>query len=250
MPRKSRNPAAPIILALTFLLCPHAQSEVRLEGASDLKAQILEMASSYEGQGDPDQSKQRSLDNLVNKLVKENPMPPVKDRISLLSGAWKQVWGPYDYRNDDGGIDPTIGVREIYQVIFPEGYYYNVAPYYPKGDQSREQISLLRGVFKFDKKDPMALNVRFTKYPGVGSRPAGLGLWELAELAESNQLPNLITIVPTWVVKLFFRGGKLEEVYTDRDMRITYGTSRRAGSRRFVYIMTRVGERKSDGSLE
>ena len=82
-------------------------AEAYPESTESLKAQILQLAKSYEGQGDPDQSKQKNLENIVDKLVRQNPMPPIKDRIPILAGAWKQVWGPYDYRNDDGGIDPV-----------------------------------------------------------------------------------------------------------------------------------------------
>lgn len=186
------------------------------EAVMDLKNQILVMAKSFEGQGDPDQSKQQKIEVLVNQLVQLSPMRPVRERISLLAGAWKQVWGPYDYRNDNGGVDPKLGVKEIYQVVFADGYYYNVAPYYPNGDQSREQIDLLRGEFKLDEDDQNGLRVKFTKYPGVEPRPNGINLWDLAAVAEADHLENEITIVPTWIVKLFFGGGKLEEVYTDQ----------------------------------
>lgn len=228
------------IVATTLLALQLGQASTRDEAISDLKIQILTLAKSYEGQGDPDQSKQKTIEILVQKLIKESPMPPIADRISVLAGAWKQVWGPYDYRNDNGGVDPTLGVNEIYQVVFADGYYYNVAPYYPNEDKSREQIGLLRGKFKLDSEDPNGLRVKFTKYPGIEPRPEGINLWELAALSEANQLENQVTIVPTWIVKLFFGGGKLEEVYTDQDLRILYGSNGKKNSRRSIYIMSRV----------
>ena len=224
----------------TILLTQPLLSQSAVESTDSLKNRILQLARSYEGQGDPDQSKQRTIEVLVQKLVEENPMPPIKDRLTTLAGVWKQVWGPYDYRNDDGGIDPTLGIKEIYQVVFAEGYYYNVAPLYPNEDTSREQIGLLRGEFKLDSADPNGLRVEFTKYPGVEPRPSGIAIWELAQLAEQDRLINEITIVPTWIVRLFFGGGKLEEVYTDHDIRILYGTKAKKGSRRSIYIMSRV----------
>ncbi len=228
------------VVTCSVLSCHLALGQVSIDETEEIKQKIFHLAESYEGQGDPDQSKQRSLDILVQKLIKQNPMPPVKDRISVLAGAWKQVWGPYDYRNDEGGIDPKIGVKEIYQVVFADGYYYNVAPYYPDGDQSREQISLLRGEFRLDSTDANGLRVKFTKYPGVESRPVDVNLWDLPLLAESGSLENRITIVPTWIVRLFFGGGKLEEVYTDHDMRLLYGSKRNSESRKFLYVMKRV----------
>ena len=205
-----------------------------------LKNQILELARSYEGQGDPDQSKQKTLEPLVDQLIKLNPMPPIKDRITLLQGAWKQVWGPYDYRNDNGGVDPKLGVSEIYQVVSADGYYYNVSPYYPDEDKVREQIALLRGEFKLDKKDPNSLTVKFTDYPGVEPRPINLPIWELPTLAENGTLENKVTIVPTWIVRTFFGSGTLQEVYTDNDMRLLYGQSNRRNARKSLYVMIRA----------
>lgn len=229
-----------IMVVATLLTTQSGLASVNEESVSRLKSQIVSLAKSYEGLGDPDQSKQKNIEVLVEKLVQENPMPPVNDRIPLLAGTWKQVWGPYDYRNDNGSVDPKLGVKEIYQIISADGYYYNVAPYYPNGDTSREQIGLLRGEFKLDKDDSNSLRVKFTKYPGVEPRPQGVNIWELAPLAEAGQLQNEITIVPTWIVKLFFGGGKLEEVYTDRDVRILYGSKGKKDSRRSIYVMTRV----------
>jgi len=229
-------------ILLTAIVTFQAQAEVI--SVKDVKQQILNLAKSYEGQGDPDQTKQKSLEPLVEKLIQLNPMPPVKDRISVLAGAWKQVWGPYDYRNDDGGVDPTLGVKEIYQVVFEEGYYYNVAPYYPDKMSNREQIGLLRGEFQLDAADTNFLSVKFTDYPGVEPRPKNLNIWELAAIAEAGKLNDKITIVPSWIVKFFFGGGKLEEVYTDSDLRILYGKSNKANARRSIYIMTRVSDEK------
>lgn len=228
------------IIAATFFTMHASLASTHQETVGDLKTQIFNLAKSYEGQGDPDQSKQKTIEVLVDKLIKENPMRPVADRISLLAGAWKQVWGPYDYRNDNGGVDPKLGVNEIYQVVFADGYYYNVAPYYPKNDKSREQIGLLRGEFKLDGSDANGLRVKFTKYPGVQPRPNNMNIWDLAALAEADHLENEITIVPTFIVKLFFGGGKLEEVYTDSDMRILYGSKGKKNARRSIYIMSRV----------
>lgn len=205
-----------------------------------LKARIISLAQSFEGQGDPDQSLQGQLDVLVEELTRLSQMPSAQARLPLIEGAWKQIWGPYDYRNDDGGVDPTLGVREIYQVVFREGYYYNVAPYFPNGDRSKEQISLLRGEFTLDSVNPNVLNVRFTDYPGVDKRPTDEPLWTLPVKAEAGTLENRIVIVPSDLVRRFFGGGSLEEIYTDHDLRILYGRKNPPSTRRFLYIMTRV----------
>lgn len=205
-----------------------------------LKQKIVSLAQSFQGQADPDQSLQKRLEVLTNELILKSPMPPVKDRLSLVAGAWKQVWGPYDYSNDDGGIDPTLGIFEIYQVVSEKGYYYNVSPFFPGGDKTKEQVALLRGEYVLDPQNKNSLNVRFTDYPGVDPRPQDINLWELAAMAEDGTLENQITIVPSPVVQQFFKGGTLEEVYTDQDLRILYGKKLPPSTRRFLYVMTRM----------
>lgn len=232
-------------LLVMILFCQISLADVSLFGSKEeniieIKKQILALAKSFEGQGDPDQSKQKQLDVWVQRLIQLSPAVPVKDRIPLLAGVWKQVWGPYEYRKDDGSVDPKLGVNEIYQVISEEGYYYNVAPYYPNETRDREQIGLLRGEFQLDSADVNGLRVKFTDYPGVEPRPQEIPIWELAPLAEAGQLKNEITIVPSWIVKLFFGGGKLEEVYTDSELRITYGSNGRSGSKRSLYVLSRI----------
>ena len=229
-----------MILLATFLTMQPSFASTDQNATSQLKNQILLLAKSYEGQGDADLSKQRNIEIIVQKLIQENPMPPVIDRIPLLVGTWKQVWGPYDYRKNDGSVDPNLEVKEIYQVIFKDGFYYNVAPFYKNGDKSREQIGILRGEYKLDPDDASSLQVKFTAYPGVEPRPSGINIWELASLAEAGQLENEITIVPSWIVKLFFGGGKLEEIYTDHDLRILYGSNRKKDARRSIIVMSRV----------
>lgn len=208
------------------------------EEVASVKAEIFALAESFRGQGDPDFSRQDALEPLVQRLLSLSPQPPVAERLPILRGAWEQVWGPYDYRNNDRGVDPEIGVNEISQVV-ADGYYYNVSPLYENGDRSRERIGLLRGEYTLEADKPNTLRVRFTDYPGVSHRPVGLELWELPALAEADTLENRITIVPSWIVRAFFGGGSLREVYTDEDMRITYGQSAKRPGRESLYIMRR-----------
>lgn len=156
----------------------------------DLKKEIIETARTYEGLGDPDFKIQNTLEPLVQKLLEAAPQKPIKERIEILNGTWKQVWGPYDYRNDDRGVDPELSVLEIYQMVSKNG------------------------------------------------RPVS-DFWTLAPLSEAGQLENEITIVPDLVVKLFFKGGTLIEVYTDDTLRVLYGTGGNF-SKPYLYIMTRI----------
>ena len=206
----------------------------------ETKREILTLATSYSGQGDPDHSKQKSLELLVQKLLSQAPQPPLKNRLRSLAGAWKQIWGPYDYRNERRGVDPNLGVDEIYQVVSERGFYYNVAPDYKGGDRSKERIELLRGEYRLDDTNENLLRVRFTNLSDLKARPADKQLWELPALAESHELKNRTTVLPSFLVRLFFGGGALREVYTDNDMRITYGSNGKDLSKDFIYVMTRA----------
>lgn len=236
-----------IFLTLAFLLSAgnlHAETAA-VEDANSLavtnvKNEIVRLAKSYEGQGDPDFTKQQTLDFLVEKLLQLSPQPPVKDRLRFLYGAWKQVWGPYDYRNEGRGVDPELETSQIYQVVSEDGYYYNVSPLYKDGDRTKERVGLLRGEYTLDPTAPNSLNVRFTRYPGVKPRPTDKNLWDLPRLAEAGLLENEITIVPTLIVRLFFGKGTLREVYTDANLRILYGSSKKNFDKEAIYVMTKV----------
>ena len=234
----------------------------------ELKTELIARASKYTGLGDPDFKIQNELEPIVNRILALNPQPPVKDRLELLYGVWKQVWGPYDYRNnksrpqtqtlglgpdltlwgpfyyhadraDYRGVDPTIGVREIYQYIDIDGFYYNVSPSYKKGDRSREKINYLKGQYRISKTDPTALNVRFVKFLGMSKRPEARPIFDFVNEAEAGTLPNQITVVPTPIVRLFFGGGSLKEVYTDENLRILYGSNNSQFKEKYLYIMVR-----------
>lgn len=234
-----------VIMSLFIGLIAMNSSSYAERSVEVIKADILNLAESFEGQGDPDFKKQNALDVLVNELLEASPQPPLKDRIDLLQGPWWQVWGPYDYRNDDRGIDPKTTVDEIYQVVFEDGYYYNVNPI-----KGKDTIALLRGEYELVSDEADFLKVRFVSFPGNKGRPGDIDLWELPALAEADQLPNKKTIVPGIIVSLFFGGGYLREVYTDEDMRITYGGKKLQNrERESIYIMTRPSDDQQNNNL-
>lgn len=210
--------------------------------ATEAKAAIVALARSYAGTGDPDFAKQRAFEPLIDRLLQLRPQPPVAQRIDRVAGAWKQIWGPYNYRGSERVVDPELDSDNIYQVVFAEGYYYNVVPLAPGGDKSRQRIALLRGEYRYDDTQSNVLLVRFTRYPGLSKRePGDPSLFELPALVETGRLQPDIQIVPTWVVRLFFGGGALKEVYTDSDLRILYGAGSKSFDRSALYVMSRVG---------
>lgn len=228
-----------LFLSVIFVSFATHARDLRKFEIEELKRELVSVASQYTGLGDPDFQIQNRLVPYVERLLKLNPQPPVKDRLPLLHGVWKQVWGPYDYRNNDRGVDPTLGVNEIYQVVDPDNFYYNVSPNYKKGGRSREKINYLKGKYSLSSSDPNGLDVRFVKFPGMSQRPTGRPIYDFVKEAEDGTLPNMITVVPTPVVRLFFTGGTLREVYTDETMRILYGSNNKEFKKQYLYIMLR-----------
>lgn len=233
-----------MIKALCFILMVFLGTTVLAQDLdkldiNEVKSKLIAVASIYTGQGDPDFKIQDRLTPYVNRLLELNPQPPVKDRLTLLYGVWKQVWGPYDYQNDDRGVDPTLGVSEIYQVIDPADFYYNVSPNYKNGDRSKERINYLKGHYSLSETDPNGLDVRFLKFPGMSKRPTDRPIYDFVKEAEEGTLPNKITVVPSFIVRIFFGGGTLREVYTDENLRILYGTNSKEFKKDYLYIMIR-----------
>lgn len=207
-----------------------------------LKQKIVTTAEKYQGQGDPEFKIQKELEPFVNKLLLLKPQSDVNERLPLLFGVWKQVWGPYDYRNNNRGVDPTLNPKEIYQVVAPEGFYYNVSPNMDLKTKKEKNINYLKGKYILSSKDPVGLDVKFVKFIGMKNRPSERPIYKYVEEAERNQLPNQITVVPKIIVKLFFGGGTLREVYTDESLRILYGSNGSEFKNQYLYIMTKVDE--------
>lgn len=227
------------ILFLVFMTKLYAKETIlQKKNQNAIKSEILALAESFKGQGDPDLSKQKQLEQLVEKLLKVSPQKPVAERLPLIQGSWKQVWGPYDYVSDKRGVDPSIDAENIYQVVFRDGYYYNV-----NTDPTKEKLSigLLRGEYVLDSKQPNLLNVSFTKFDQAKGCPAkGLGFIDLPQKSEAGTLDNASWLIPSFVVRWFFGQGALREVYTDQDLRITFGSSRKDLEKNYIYVLKRI----------
>jgi hypothetical protein len=229
-----------LVLLLSFALTSVCSAkELNSMTIEELKSELVLRASKYTGQGDPDYKIQNELEPFVNRMIELNPQAPVKDRLHLLYGVWKQVWGPYDYRDDTRRVDPSIGVNEIYQVIDPDGFYYNVSPSYKNGNLKKEKINYLKGQYSLSKTNPNGLDVKFLKFPGMSKRPEGRPIYDFVKEAEEGTLPNQVTIVPTFIVRIFFGGGTLVEVYTDETIRILYGSNKDEFKKKYLYVMIR-----------
>lgn len=234
-----------IILISTFVSLGALANEA-VDRTQELKSEILELARKYEQlalierEGDEDLKKQESLEVLVEELIALNPQSKVEERIDLIVGVWRQVWGPYNYRSEERIVPEGTYVDEIYQAVFSDGYYYNVSPSKLVG--RFEYISLLRGEYTLSATNPNGLDVQFTGLRFNRVRPKNMPIWDLAPLAESNDLPQPFNLLPDFIVQNNFQGGTLVEVYTDSNLRILYGTNDRDFSVPFIYVMERVAD--------
>ncbi len=212
------------------------------EDAAALKAEILTLARSFSGQGDPDFSKQKQLDALVDQLLQAAPQPPTRDRLHLLPGRWRQVWGPYDYRTEGSrDVDPQLDTGNILQVVFPQGHYYTITLL--RRPDKPVRVGLLRGEFRPAPATdgmPHLLRLRLTNYPGNKGIPTQYSLWQLPGLAERDALPNGTTIIPGFLLRLFAPSVASREVYIDDDLRISYGSDGKDFGQEVLYVMERV----------
>ncbi len=200
----------------------------------EVKSKILTVAESYKGQGDQDHSKQDQLDVLVKELVDMTPKVAAADRLKLLAGGWKQVFGPYAF-DDTRGVDPALDPEHIYQVISPRGYYYNVGRNHFLGGSI---TAVIRGVYDVSGED--SLRVHFTSVRFLfGSKKTDVDYVNLAELAETGKLKAIR--LPSFLTGgILNQRGTLREVYTDGDTRILYGSSDNDFLRNHIYIMRKV----------
>lgn len=227
------------ILALSILVSTKSFASY-YEEINILKNSIVTTAQKYQGQGDADFKIQKELEPMVQKLLTLSPQKNVSERLPLLFGVWKQVWGPYEYRENKRGVDPTIKADEIYQVVSPEGFYYNVSPNLDPKTKQETRINYLRGEYKLSKTNPIGLDVKFKKFIGMKTRPSDRAIYAFIDEAERSQLPNQVTVVPMPIVRIFFTGGTLQEVYTDENLRILYGSNDKEFKNKYLYVMTKV----------
>lgn len=230
------------VTLITSVTCLSLQAKTlpeNLKTVDEVKSQILDIANQYKGMADPDFIIQNELMPYVDRLLELSPQVPVAERISTLAGPWKQVWGPYEYRKNDRNVDPTLDIDNIYQVIFEDGYYYNVGNQLDKKTGQVKKVTLLRGEFEVASGDD--LNVRFTKLNNVKRIPEGLTYLDLPALSESNTLKGEKTSLWSWIVKLTFPGGTLSEIYTDSNLRLAIGNSVDSdGVQGYLYVMERA----------
>ncbi|HWU42928.1 MAG TPA: PAP/fibrillin family protein [Bdellovibrio sp.] len=196
----------------------------------ELKEQILDIAFAAQGQqfdsDDNNPTVHEQLDPLVDELVSLAPVRTEKEKLVDVIGSWYQVWS-------DGPAGPSgqgALADSVWQIVFPEGYYWNVARS-QYGDA--KSMGYLRGTFAVNDD---SLAIEFTK---AVSNPD----WSFAEPTRLAMLAEYGAFtMPTPFPPGTSPVGKkatLANVYVDEDIRICRGGGGDFGNNTYLYILER-----------
>jgi hypothetical protein len=191
--------------------------------ALELERRIVAIARANTTRVDNREEVRASLEPLVRELLARVPDKPESADAPLVTGAWKSEWSNLF-------IDPRADLSRVYQVVFPEGFYYNVS-LYTLGATTR--TNFLRGAFT-DAGD--FLDIRFTS-DGFAPAwlPTGTDLVTAARLVEDGFLP----LEADAGSRAVGRRGTLRNAYVSRYLRVVTGESETQFDR--LFILTRAG---------
>lgn len=196
---------------------------------TELKAEIMKLARTSEGKMDVDGKLQAALEVKVQDLEKITPFQTMKEKAKKILGPWRQVFGPYS-ATGDGTIPFGSRTDKIFQIIFPQGIFYNVALF----EKARVKVVfLLKGEYKVTDEAidgtfvRNSLVIRNINEAILATLPAKLESRELGAI----HLPKSVPPVG--------QGGQLYEVYADEEIRILRGMTPQF-KRPALYVMERV----------
>jgi hypothetical protein len=229
---KMRHFIQAILMTLSLGITSTSLAQDNKDRIAELKQQILDISRTAQGEYDGDDNDptvRAKLDPLVSELVKLVPARSETEKLPQVVGAWKQVWA-----DGPGGGSPGSGGalgNAVFQVVFPDGYYWNVAKNKIAGV---EAMGFLRGKFEIDVDK---LNIEFTKSVGApGWSPAGTESYMLAMRAEVGAYDLVPTPGPIG------KKGFLANTYVDEDIRICTGGGDDFGTGTYLYVLERKSQ--------
>jgi hypothetical protein len=191
-----------------------------------LKAEIIHIAKSatakFARQNEFDPKTRKKLDPLVQALAATAKPKTVQEQLVASVGSWKNLWSDLPYT--------TAIANQIYQVVFPTGYYYNVSKYVT--DKGEVYTSLIRGAYTLKDKD---FEIAFTKaVKSKGYPPKGTDLYRQAMLAELGLYDDNVDQENSQGLG---RPGTLTTLYIDNDIRVIGGELRENGVTDSLFIL-------------
>lgn len=178
----------------------------------DLKAEIRAIASANTTRTDNFDEVRDALRPLVDELVALSPPRDPDKQLKQLAAVWRNVWSNLPVGSPQAPVD----LRQVFQVVTDEGYYYNLAEISING---RVGYSALRGAYE---QTPEGFAIRFTRN-GVNFGPLEGNLRKLADDIESGAVPILPfgnNPPPGGPIGIT---GLLTAEYVDEDLRISGG---------------------------
>lgn len=220
------------MLMTSFSILPFAmatfgpiQKEVRI---AELKKQILDISKQASGKvkydnEDNDPKVRVQLDILIDELVKIAPVKSQAEKLNRVVGVWKSVWSDLNFFGEAPLAD------SVYQVVFPDNYYYNLSNY--DSPTAGHYAGIIKGVFTVQEP---ALKIKFVKFSKY-SKPflVGSDLATLAMRAELGEYDEQIEQSPGLGFESSF-----EQVYVDEQIRI--GLGRNFDGFNTLFILERV----------
>lgn len=219
------------LFALFFLLfAVQAKADDNSKRIQELKYTILDTAFSAQGTYDGDDNSlevRQKLDPLIDELISLAPPRTEQQKLIDVIGTWYQVWSDSPITSPTG--TGALG-DSIWQIVFPEGYYWNVLR---NKNGAEESMHYLRGQFTTnDSSWGFTLNKAVFNPQWSFSEPTRLAM--LAEFGafDANPIPYPPETTPIG------KTGTLANVYVDEDIRIcrsTGGTDPSTGVSLYIY---------------
>lgn len=195
----------------------------------DLRDEVVSLARTYEGKSDLDGKLQQEIELKVQELERVLPNLTMQEKAAKIAGPWRQVFGPYS-ATGDGKIPFGTDTANIYQIIFPEGFFYNVAVSKVSGLRA---VILLKGEYKVTDEAIEGVFVRNSVLV------RGIPSERLFELPAQLEAGTLRPVHLPRSLKPVGLGGQLLEVYADDEIRILRGKTE-SFVRPALYVMERA----------
>jgi len=165
-----------------------------------------------------------ALDPLVAELARLAPAKSLTQQLAYSLGAWKNIWSDLPFT--------TAIASQIYQVVFPGGYYYNISRY-ERGNEV--YTSFLRGEYLLRESD---LAINFTKaVKDEGFPRRGSDIYRLAMRAEQGEFDTNLDEENSRGVG---QRGNLVTFYIDDEIRVIGGGTLDGSVPSSLFILERV----------
>ena len=192
-----------------------------------LRAEIFEIAEAAQGDCDGQDNSpavRERISELIDQLALLTPTRTESEKLSDIVGGWQQIWSDTRFTSIPG---VCFEAEDIYQVVYPDGFYYNISQVRFLG---RTYTNYTRGEYEVGTD---FLPIVFTNnFFARGGLEPGTNLVDLGLQAENGEIARA-PFIPS--IPLNGATGRLGNWYVDEELRvITDGRSARESNGIFV----------------